>query len=58
MEKNTEFGDAESNTLFLFTRHDKALEAMTLCGELEERGRFVKIVEALDDDHTTLKVSS
>ena len=44
--------------LFLcFARHEKALEAMTICGELEERGRFVKIVEALDDDHTALKVS-
>ena len=36
--------------------HDKALEAITVCGELEKRGRFSKIVEALDDDHTNLKV--
>ena len=36
--------------------HDKALEAITVCGEFEERGRFSKIVEALDDDHTNLKV--
>ena len=31
-------------------RHDKALEAITRCGELEKQGRFVKLVEALDDD--------
>lgn len=37
--------------------HDKALEAITICGELEERGRFLKLVEALDDDHTNLKVA-
>lgn len=37
-------------------RHDKALEAITRCGELEKQGRFVKLVEALDDDHTNLKV--
>jgi len=37
--------------------HDKALEAITVCGELEERGRFSKIVVALDDDHTNLKVA-
>ena len=40
----------------LLCSHDKALEAITVCGELEERGRFSKIVEALDDDHTNLKV--
>lgn len=40
----------------LICSHDKALEAITVCGELEERGRFSKIVEALDDDHTNLKV--
>ena len=39
-----------------FIRHDKALEAITVCGELENRGRFSKIVDALNDDHTTLKV--
>lgn len=37
--------------------HDKALEAITRCGELEECGRFVKLVEALDDDHTNLKIA-
>jgi len=29
---------------------------MTVCGEMERRGRFSKIVEALHDDHTALKV--
>ncbi|XP_027043261.1 protein diaphanous homolog 1-like [Pocillopora damicornis] len=38
-------------------KHDKALEAITRCGELEKQGRFVKLVEALDDDHTNLKVA-
>lgn len=40
----------------VFVRHDKALEAITECGEVENRGRFSKIVDALNDDHTTLKV--
>lgn len=38
-------------------KHDKALEAITVCGELENRGRFSKIVDALLDDHTNLKVA-
>lgn len=38
-------------------KHDKALEAITECGEVENRGRFSKIVDALNDDHTTLKVA-
>lgn len=44
---------------FVNFSHDKALEAVTVCGELEEKedkGRFSKIVEALHDDHTNLKV--
>ncbi|XP_048589286.1 protein diaphanous homolog 2 isoform X2 [Nematostella vectensis] len=38
-------------------KHDRAVEAMTVCGELEEKGRFSKIVDALHDDHTSLKVA-
>lgn len=34
------------------------MEAMTTCGEMEKKGRFSKIVEALHDDHTALKVFS
>ena len=41
---------------FIIFRHDKALEAITICGEVENKGRFSKIVDALHDDHTNLKV--
>ena len=46
-----------SNQICVNSSHAKALEAITICGEVENRGRFSKIVDALNDDHTNLKVN-
>ena len=37
-------------------RHEKALEAITICGEQEARRRFNRIVDGIHTDHTALKV--
>ena len=50
-------GNNTSNQICVNSRHAKALEAITICGEVENRGRFSKIVDALNDDHTNLKVN-
>lgn len=43
--------------LHLAFRHERIIEAITIAGEMEKRGgRFSKIVQALHDDHTMLKV--
>lgn len=41
----------------MFLRHEKALEAITICGEIEGRERFIPIIQGLETRNETLRVS-
>lgn len=43
--------------MYLFYSHEKALEAITICGEIEGRERFAPIIQGLETQNETLRVS-
>lgn len=45
-------------SMYLFYSHEKALEAITICGEIEGRERFAPIIQGLETQNETLRVSN